>query len=78
MKERFYTTAELAKVFGKSRQTILNWIADDRFPNHIKTGENTATILVPAGDVEKVKKEEADELMKELHRLGFRGEAVPA
>lgn len=78
MIEKFYTTAELAKVFGKSRQTILNWIATGRFPNHIKTGDNTATILIPAGDVEQVKQEEAEELLKELNRLGFRGEAIPA
>jgi hypothetical protein len=78
MIEKVYTTAELAEVFGRSRQTIHNWIVEGRFPNYIKTGENTATILVPAADVERVRKEEVQELVDRLQTLGFQSELVPA
>lgn len=70
MQEKLYTVAELAKMFGVSRQTIHNWNTDGRFPNSITVGDKN-TILVPVSDVELAKKEEAARLIKELDRLGF-------
>ena len=70
MQEKLYTVAELAKMFGVSRQTIHNWTSDGRFPNSITVGDKN-TILVPASDVELAKGEEAAKLIKELDRLGF-------
>jgi predicted DNA-binding transcriptional regulator AlpA len=70
MQEKLYTVTDLSEVFDKSRQTIHTWIADGRFPNHVTVGGNKQ-VLVPASDVEAVKKEEAEKLMVELNRLGF-------
>lgn len=77
MQERLYTVAELAGIFGKTKQTIHNWINDGRFPNKFEVGEGAGRIvLIPASNVEVVKKEEAEKHLKELNRLGF--QAVPA
>jgi predicted DNA-binding transcriptional regulator AlpA len=75
MQEKLHTVAELSKLFGVSRQTIHNWNNDGRFPNGITVGDKN-TVLVPASDVEVVKREEAEKLIEQLDRLGFR--AVPA
>ena len=75
MQEKLYTVAQLARMFEVSRQTIHNWNIDGRFPNSITVGDKNA-VLVPASDVENVRKEEAERLIAQLHRLGFR--AVPA
>lgn len=75
MKDKLFTVTDLGVIFDKSRQTIHAWIADDRFPNHVTVGGKNQ-VLVPASDVEDVKKEEADKLIKELARLGF--QSVPA
>ena len=72
MNEKFYTVTELSKVFSVSRQAIHNWMERGRFPNNFEVGEGGGRIvLVPASDVEKVKKEEADKLKQKLDRLGF-------
>lgn len=77
MQDKLYTVTELAKIFGKSRQAIHNWIDDKRFPNKFEVGEGGGKIiLVPASDVEMVKNEEAAKLLGELDRLGF--QTVPA
>lgn len=70
MQEKLYTVTELTEVFDRSRQTIHTWIGDGRFPNFITVGGNNQ-VLVPASDVEAVKKEEAERLIAELNRLGF-------
>lgn len=75
MQDKLYTVAELSKLFGVSRQTIHNWNNDGRFPNGITVGDKN-TVLVPAPDVEAVKREEAEKLIDQLDRLGF--QAVPA
>ena len=76
MHEKLYTVTELANVFGKTRQTIHNWIEAGRFPNYVQLGGDGGTIAIPASDVETVRKEEAERLLTELDRLGF--QAVPA
>lgn len=76
MHEKLYTVTELADVFGKTRQTIHNWIEAGRFPNHVQLGGDGGTIAIPASDVEAVRREEAEKLLTELDRLGF--QAVPA
>ena len=70
MQEKLYTVAELAQLFGCSRQTIHNWNNDGRFPNSLTVGDKN-TVLVPASDVELVRREEAEKLINELDRLGF-------
>lgn len=53
MQEKLYTVAELAKIFGKSRQAIHNWLEAGRFPNNFEVGEGGGKMfLVPASDVE--------------------------
>lgn len=77
MSDEFYTVAELARLFGKTPQTIHNWIDDGRFPGKFTVGEGGGKItLIPKSDVEAARKEEADKHIKELNRLGF--QAVPA
>lgn len=77
MQEKLYTVAELAKLFGKSRQAIHNWLEAGRFPNSFEVGEGGGKmVLIPASDVEIVRNEEAAKLLEELDRLGF--QAVPA
>ncbi len=75
MQEKLYTVAELAKMFEVSRQTIHNWNGDGRFPNSITVGDKN-TVLVPASDVERVRKDEAERLLAQLDRLGF--QTIPA
>jgi predicted DNA-binding transcriptional regulator AlpA len=72
-----YTVTQLAEFFGMSRQGIHNWINDGRFPNAVEAGEGRGkVVLVPAPDVEVVRKEEAEKLIQQLNRLGF--QSVPA
>lgn len=75
MSDKLYTVAQLGEIFDVTRQTIYNWHKDGRFPNAITVGDKN-TILIPASDVEKVKKDEADKLRARLRRLGFL--AIPA
>lgn len=77
MEQKLYTVNELAKLFDVSRQTVHNWMRDGRFPNKFEVGEGGGKmLLIPASDVEAVRKEEADKLIADLDRLGF--QAVPA
>lgn len=77
MTDKLHTVVELARMFEVSRQTIHNWLDAGRFPNSFEVGEGGGRItLIPASDVEAVKKEEADKLVERLDRLGF--QAVPA
>lgn len=72
MRDRIYTVAELATLFGKSRQTIHNWLDAGRFPNAFEVGTGGGKmVLIPASDVETVKEKEAAKLIKKLDRLGF-------
>ena len=74
MGQKLYTVAELAEMFGKSRQTIHNWLDDGVFPNKFEVGEGGGKIvLIPASDVAPVKEREAAKLKEQLARLGFRG-----
>jgi excisionase family DNA binding protein len=77
MKDKFFTVTELAELFGVSRQTIHNWIANGRFPGSFAVGEGRGGMtVVPASDVESVKNEEAEKLVKQLGRLGFQTETA--
>lgn len=72
MKERLYTVPEAAERLGKSKQTLYNWIRDGRFPNSFAVGGGDSEItLIPASDVDAVRKEEAGKLIEQLERLGF-------
>jgi len=73
MEKEFYTLTELAEMFGVTRMTIHNWNNDGRFPNFITVG-NKDTVLVPASDVAAVKMEEAEKLLAQITRLGYRVE----
>ncbi len=74
---KFYTVTELAKELGVSRPTVYSWLQAGRFSNSFEVGEGDGAItLIPLSDVEIVRKEEADKLLKKLNRLGF--QAVPA
>lgn len=76
MAGQLYSVAELAELFGKTRQTIYNWVDAGRFPNHVQLGGEGGTIVIPASDVEVVLNEEAAKLRDELDRLGF--QSIPA
>ena len=77
VKEKLYTASDLARMFGVSRQTIHNWADPEypeyKFPNAFTVGEGGGKmLLVPASDVEPVRKERAKELEEQLEALGFR------
>lgn len=77
MQEPLYTVTQLAEVFDVSRTAIHKWIDLGRFPDSFEVGEGGGKmVLIPASNVEAVRKEEADKLLKKLDRLGF--QAVPA
>lgn len=72
MREKPYTVSQLVKIFGKTRQTIHNWIDDGRFPNSYIVGEGGGKVmLIPQSDVEKVRQEEANKLKNRLKMLGY-------
>ena len=71
-RKEYFSVTELAEVFGKTRQTIHNWIEEGRFPNYQRTSAGT---IIPAADVDAAKEVEAAKLLEELDRLGF---PVPA
>ena len=73
MKDELRTVTQAADTLDVSRQTIYNWIEQGRFPGHFSVG-NDDMILIPASDVEKVRKEEAAKLVDKLGRLGFHHE----
>lgn len=53
--EKYYTVAELATIFNKSRQRIHKWIELGRFPNKTAAGR---LVIIPSADVEMVKESE--------------------
>jgi predicted DNA-binding transcriptional regulator AlpA len=77
MDKEFYTLTELAEMFEVTRTTIHNWNNDGRFPHYITVG-NKDTVLVPASDVTAVRKEEAEKLLSQITRLGYRVEVTAA
>ncbi|MCO5189140.1 MAG: helix-turn-helix domain-containing protein [Anaerolineae bacterium] len=68
---KLLTVTEVAGILGVTRQTIHNWIGDGRFPNKMDVGGGKL-VLIPASDVDAVKRQEADKLIAGLRRLGFR------
>ena len=56
--DKLYTVTEAAKMLDVSRQTINTWVRDGRFPNNFSVGTDDKT-LIPASDIEEVRKEEA-------------------
>jgi excisionase family DNA binding protein len=75
MSDKLHTVPEISEMLDISRQTAYNWLRAGRFPNHITVGDGDM-VLIPASDVETVRKEEAAKLIQKLDRLGF--QAVPA
>ncbi len=61
---KFYSTKQAADVFGVEDRTIRRWINEGRFPNAFKTGEGTAPWLIPAEDVDALRKEPESEDQK--------------
>lgn len=79
MNEKLFTVADVARMLGKSRQTIYNWIEAGKFPHSFEVGSGDGTItLIPATDVEAYKQREAEKLVDKLNKLGFRCEVEPA
>lgn len=77
MQERLYTISTLADTLDVSRQTIYNWLQSGRFPNAFEVEQGDGVIkLVPASDVEVVRREEAEKLIERLARLGFQAVAA--
>lgn len=73
VKEELRTVTQASETLDVSRQTIYNWIDQGRFPNAFTVGDGEM-VLIPASDVENVRKEEAEKLITKLGRLGFRAE----
>jgi len=74
-KEKYFTIADAADALGKTRQTIHDWLKAGRFPNRITAGRVT---LIPTGDVDTVRLEEADSHIEALARLGVTVNVEPA
>lgn len=72
--DKLYTVTEAAEKLKVSRQTINTWVKAGRFPNSFEVGTDDKT-LIPASDIEAVRKEEADKLIERLDALGF--QAIP-
>lgn len=64
----FYTSAEVAQIFGVSSQTILNWKENGRFPNAIMAGQRA---LFTVDDVNAVKQAEAQTAVNYLESMGY-------
>jgi excisionase family DNA binding protein len=77
MGEKYYTITELTDVLDVSRPTIYSWLQQGRFPNHFTVGTDDR-VIIPAADVEAVRREEAEKLVGKLNRLGFRWKAIAA
>lgn len=48
------TSADVARIFGVSRQAVNAWILDGRFPSATKASGQTSTYLIPRVEVEAV------------------------
>ena len=67
-----YTVTEAAAMFGVTRQTIHNWIAAGRFPNHETVGEGGGMcVLLLDSDIDEVKLDEAQRLIGKLALMGY-------
>ncbi len=66
MVEKLFGVTELSIAFSVTRQTIINWIEEGRFPNAQKVSRSWA---VPASDVRLVRDEELKRLELEVERL---------
>lgn len=68
---REYTVREATRILGVSRQTLLKWLDQDRFPNAEKEDPDlkTSSWLIPAADLEKVRREWIAELDDRIRGL---------
>lgn len=63
---RYYSSVDVAKLFGVTRQTVNNWIADERFPNVGRIGRK---YILPEDDVRRVAREHTAELEAQIERI---------
>lgn len=63
------TSADVARIFGISRQAVNAWILADRFPSATKAGGETSTYLIPRGEVEAVAAARIAELEAEIAHI---------
>ena len=67
---------EVAEFFGVRVNTVRNWVLDGRFPGVIRVGA-VRQRLIPHSAREKVREEEAQKLVDQLHTLGFDATITP-
>lgn len=70
MAGRFWSVTDFSEAFGKSRQTVHNWIKDGVFPNAEPLGDGqTAAVVIPASDVEAWRQAEIRRLEAKIEDL---------
>ena len=66
----YLTTQQVAKLFGMTRQAVLKWFNEGKFPNAMHIGGNRKTsIIVPEDDVRKHCTQRIAELEREVEQL---------
>lgn len=64
-----YTVSRALRVLDVSRNTMMKWIKDNRFPNAFKSDGVTGEWRIPAKDVERVRLERIAELEGQLSEI---------
>ena len=63
------TVSETTRLLGVSRQSVMQWIADGRFPGATKGNLRTSPWLIPVADIEAVRWQLISELRQRLATL---------
>jgi predicted site-specific integrase-resolvase len=76
---RSYTFARVTEILAISRQTLIKWVSEGRFPGAARSGEGqTDPWMFPAADVERARLARLDDLDEKIDELQRRRERVAA
>ena len=69
MEEKYFTVTEVAKMFGVTRQTIHNWMAEEKLGYETIGSGNGKIIIISAAAIEARKEQRINKLEKKIEKL---------